>query len=58
VTLLMNLISKFKKKGDDAQAEHLYNILSKCVERSTIFAEPEGKGAMLKGLKEQLEAKK
>lgn len=58
VTLLMNLISKFKKKGDDAQAEHLYNILSKCVERSTIFAEPEGKEAMLKGLKEQLEAKK
>ena len=33
VTLLANLISKFRKKGDEAQAERLYNILSKCVER-------------------------
>ena len=57
VTLLMNLISKFKKKGDNAQAEHLYNILRGCVERSTMFAEPEGKETMLKELKEQLEGK-
>ena len=33
VTLLANLISKFKKKGDEAQAKRLYRILSKCVER-------------------------
>ena len=33
VTLLSNLISKFKKKGDTAQAERLYNILSKCLYR-------------------------
>ena len=33
VTLLANLISKFKKKGDEFQAERLYRILSKCVER-------------------------
>lgn len=36
VTLLANLISKFRKKGDEAQAQRLYNILSKCVERCTI----------------------
>ena len=35
VTLLANLISKFRKKGDEAQAQRLYNILSKCVERCT-----------------------
>jgi hypothetical protein len=33
VTLLANLISKFKKKGDEFQAERLYRILSTCVER-------------------------
>lgn len=36
VTLLANLISKFRKKGDEAQAKRLYNILSKCVERCTV----------------------
>ena len=36
VTLLANLISKFRKKGDEAQAQRLYNILSKCVERCAI----------------------
>ena len=36
VTLLANLISKFRKKGDKAQSERLYNILSKCVERCAI----------------------
>jgi len=30
------LISKFRKKGDEAQAQRLYNILSKCVERCAI----------------------
>ena len=33
VTLLANLISKFRKNGDAFQAERLYRILSKCVER-------------------------
>lgn len=36
VTLLANLISKFRKKGDEAQAKRLYDILSKCVERCTV----------------------
>ena len=36
VTLLANLISKFRKKGDKAQSERLYKILSKCVERCAI----------------------
>ena len=36
VTLLANLISKFRKKGDEAQSQRLYSILSKCVERCTI----------------------
>jgi len=36
VTLLANLIGKFRKKGDEAQAKRLYNILSKCVERCTV----------------------
>ena len=34
VTLLANLISRFRKNGDDFQAERLYRILSKCVERN------------------------
>ena len=33
VTLLAHLISKFRKKGDDFEAERLYRILNKCVER-------------------------
>lgn len=33
VTLLAHLIAKFRKKGDEAQAMRLYNILSRCVER-------------------------
>ena len=33
VTLLANLVGKFRKKGDEAQAKRLYHILSKCVER-------------------------
>ena len=36
VTLLANLIGKFRKKGDEVQAQRLYNILSKCVERCAI----------------------
>ena len=36
VTLLANLIGKFRKRGDEAQAKRLYNILSKCVERCAI----------------------
>lgn len=33
VTLLANLISKFRKKGDKVEAERLYGILNKCLER-------------------------
>lgn len=33
VTLLANLISRFRKKGDEAAAARLYNILSACMER-------------------------
>lgn len=36
VTLLANLIGKFRKKGDEVQAQRLYNILSKCIERCAI----------------------
>ena len=36
VTLLANLIGKFRKKGDEVQAQRLYKILSKCVERCAI----------------------
>lgn len=33
VLLLANLISKFRKKGDEAEATRLYDILSKCMGR-------------------------
>ena len=33
ISLLANLISKFRQNGDNPQADRLYNILSKCVER-------------------------
>ena len=55
VTLLSNLISKFRKKGDTAAAEHLHNILSKCVERSA--TSPEQKAEFENMLKEQAENK-
>lgn len=55
VTLLSNLIPKFKKKGDNATAEHLHNILSKCVERCA--TSPEQKAEYEEMLKEQVEKK-
>ena len=33
ISLLANLISKFRQNGDTPQADRLYNILSKCVEK-------------------------
>lgn len=55
VTLLANLIGKFRKKGDKAQAERLYNILSKCVERCTREFPEERKADFEGMLKEQLQ---
>jgi hypothetical protein len=58
VTLLANLISKFRKNGDVFQAERLYRILSKCVERcaSTYSEAPEDKKAYYENLlKKQLQ---
>lgn len=52
VTLLSNLIPKFKKKGDNAAADHLRNILSKCLERSK-SAQPEYREKLMKELWEQ-----
>ncbi len=53
VTLLSNLISKFRKKGDYAQADHLYSILDKCVERSPLLEHPEAKEAIVKKFREE-----
>ena len=60
VTLLANLISKFRKKGDKAQSERLYKILSKCVERCAMAHKNTDQPEELKTyyenlLKEQLE---
>jgi len=39
VTLLSNLIGKFRQKGDNEEAQKLYGILEKCVERNQIAPE-------------------
>ena len=52
VTLLSNLIPKFRKKGDNAAADHLRTILTKCLERSK-SAQPEYREKMKKELWEQ-----
>ena len=57
VTLLANLISKFRKKGDEAQAQRLYNILSKCLERCSNSFQAKSKEYYEILLKEQLEEK-
>ena len=57
VTLLANLISKFRKKGDKAQAERLYGILSKCLERCSNSFPAKSKEYYEILLKEQLEEK-
>ena len=54
VTLLSNLIPKFRKNGDNAAADRLRHILSKCLERSKI-AQPEYREYMMKELWEQTE---
>ena len=53
VTLLSNLISKFRKKGETAQAERLHKILSKCIERCPLLEHPEAKEAIVKKFKEE-----
>ena len=55
ITLLANLISKFRKEGDKAQADRLYNILSKCVERCFEDGNPNWKRKYENMLKEQQE---
>lgn len=52
-TLLSNLISKFRKKGDNAQADRLYNILDKCLERCPLYENPEAKEAIIKNFREE-----
>ena len=53
VTLLSNLISKFRKKGDTIQADRLYKILDKCIERSPLFEHSEAKEAIVKKFREE-----
>lgn len=57
VTLLSNLISKFKKRGEIAQAEHLYNILNKCLYRCGKQFPTKAKEYFDNLLKEQIEEK-
>ena len=53
VTLLSNLISKFRKKGDKEQADRLFHILEKCVERCPLQEHPEAKEAIVKKFREE-----
>ena len=53
VTLLSNLISKFRKKGDVAQADRLHDILGKCIERCPLLEHPDAKEAIVKKYKEE-----
>ena len=55
IRLLANLISKFRKEGDKAQADRLYNILSKCVERCFKDGNPNWKRKYENMLREQQE---
>lgn len=52
-TLLSNLIQKFRKKGENAEADRLYNILDKCLERCPLFEHPEAKEAIIKKFREE-----
>jgi len=58
VTLLANLISKFRKKGDNVQADRLYSILNKCIERCPMQKYPEAKENIVKKFREETKAKK
>jgi len=51
-TLLSNLIQKFRKKGDNTQADRLYSILDKCLDRCQLFDHPETKEAVIKKFRE------
>ena len=55
VTLLSNLISKFRKKGDCVQADRLHDILGKCLARCPLLEHPEAKEAIIKKFKEEVE---
>jgi len=53
VTLLSNLISKFRKNGEKDQADRLQKILAKCIERCPLLEHPEAKEAIKKKFKEE-----
>ena len=53
VTLLSNLISKLRKRGDVAQADRLHDILAKCIERCPLLEHPEAKEAIVKKFQEE-----
>ena len=53
VTLLANLISKFRKKGETAQADRLHDILAKCIERCPMLEHPDAKEAIVKKFQEE-----
>lgn len=57
VTLLSNLVSKFRKKGDNTQADRLYSILDKCVERCPLLEHPEAKESIVKKFREETATK-
>lgn len=53
VTLLGNLISKFRKKGDHEEADYLQKTLTKCIERCPLLEHLEAKEAIVKKFKEE-----
>ena len=53
VTLLANLISKFRKKGETVQADRLHDILAKCIERCPMLEHPDAKEAIVKKFQEE-----
>ncbi|MBP5394064.1 MAG: hypothetical protein J6Y59_09650, partial [Bacteroidaceae bacterium] len=54
VTLLGNLISKFRKKGDHEEADYLQKTLTKCIERCPLLEHLEAKEAIVKKFKEEI----
>lgn len=57
VTLLSHLVSRFRKKGEAKQADHLYDILGKCIERCQLFEHPDAKAAIIEKFKKDTEEK-
>ena len=55
VTLLSHLIPKFRKKGETEQADRLYNLLNKDIERVQLFEHPDAKAAIIEKFKKDTE---